>query len=173
MSLELKPEGHDIFLNNLVAEVLSKYKTIELKTAVFQLNVAPIHLSLTFVMQSSKMSRNSQILIWRYSQTRQIISLFFIVFAITQNTISREPNTHLHGVFTKLKLKYSNRKCQKQKQNFSTSDSFYLIASHFFILKVFTRQLKKHSTCFFSSSSFFAQITVNKMEGKIISNLHS
>ena len=33
-----------------------------------------------YVMWSSKMSRNSQILIFRYSQTKQIISLFAIVF---------------------------------------------------------------------------------------------
>ena len=42
-------------------------------------------------MQPSKMSRNSQILIQRNSQTKQIISLFSVVFEITQNAISQEP----------------------------------------------------------------------------------
>ena len=57
-------------------------------------------------MQSSKMSQNLQILIERYSQTKQIISLFSIVFATIQNVMYHKnqlPN--LNGVFTKLKLK--------------------------------------------------------------------
>ena len=44
-------------------------------------------------MQSSKMSRNLQILTYKYSQTKQTISLFFNVFSSTQNFVENQlPN---------------------------------------------------------------------------------
>ena len=43
------------------------------------------------VMWSSKMSWNLQILILRYSQSKQITSLFPVVFATLQHSVSLEP----------------------------------------------------------------------------------
>ena len=50
------------------------------------------------MIRSSKMSRNSQILILRYSQTKQIISLFPTVFATLHLPVSLVPIAQLGSV---------------------------------------------------------------------------
>ena len=50
-------------------------------------------------MQSSKMSQNLQMLTYRCSQTKQVISLFSIIFAVIQNAISEEPIAQSTWVF--------------------------------------------------------------------------
>ena len=64
-------------------------------------------------MWSCKISRNSQILFLRYSQTKADSLFCFLSFVLF---VSLEPIANLCGVFTKLKPKhYPNRKCQKPK----------------------------------------------------------
>ena len=86
--------------------------------------------SQTYVMQSSKMSQNLQILIQRYGKTKKTISvfLFFVFFLQSLKLLflkNQQPN--ICKVFTKLKLNNTLTKNDK-KQKISTSDSFCLIA---------------------------------------------
>ena len=65
------------------------------------------------------MSQNLLILILRYCQMKLIISLFFIVFAFTENAISREPLAKspcgFHQIKAYIITKYKIQNKTKQK----------------------------------------------------------
>ena len=73
-------------------------------------------------MQSSKMNRNLQILSKRYSQTKQIISLFLLLSQSLKMLFLENQSPNLHGDF--------HQKYKKMQKNFDSRLIFCLIASH-------------------------------------------
>ena len=97
----------------------------------FDLGMWPLT-SLTYVMWSSKMSRNSQIPFLRYSQIEPIVS--FVSYCLFNPSI-----VSTFGTNCPISVRFSPNKsvnntlkenANKKKSYFSTSDSFCLIASH-------------------------------------------
>ena len=85
-----------------------------------------------YVMWSNKMSRNSQLLILRYSQLKQNISFVFYCFEKFSTACFSGTNQPIFmGFSAKSGSKMPNATIQKTRNIiYVTSDSFCLIASH-------------------------------------------
>ena len=90
---------------------------------------------ISYVMWSSKISRKSEILILRYSQTKQKMSFVSHVFGILQQLISLEPIDQFQWGFLQNVAVKVVHTVHSKKENWiwPTSDWFCLITPHIYV----------------------------------------